>query len=336
MGEEFSNISLADSSRFNLCVRCFACAHAYTLENASVGSVYSGLDSSSQRALMSKMLGRSLVGLLAGLLCCSGIAAQSAQPTNQILFRTLMIKSKYDAGTMFSIEVDSREYWLTAKHILTGRKSGPAGEVNEKTVSLDVLDPIGDTIKWNTDQFSVIDPGKDVDIVILVPATDLLPGIPLPSLKVSSGSYGMGEECSFLGFPYANTWTAIFSTSNPIPYKMPYIKHCYISGIIRQPSPILVLDGINNPGFSGGPVLYHTGTDQVVIGVISGYHNEPGEVHSIEVPDTPTAVQTPESKKPTRKMDVVDLNSGIIVAVSANVAVDAIRKNPIGRPVEAK
>jgi hypothetical protein len=71
--------------------------------------------------------------------------------------------------------------------------------------------------------------------------------------------------------------------------------------------------------------------------VISAYHNEPGEVHSIEVPDVPSAAQAPGEKKPnTKKKDVVDLNTGIIVAFMADVAVDAIKKNPIGRSVQAK
>jgi hypothetical protein len=117
---------------------------------------------------------------------------------------------------------------------------------------------------------------------------------------------------------------------------MPFIKHCYISGIIRQPAAMLVLDGINNPGFSGGPVLYNTGPSQVVLGVISGYHSEPGEVYSIEVPDLSTAVTAPDGKKNTKKENVVDLNTGIVLAYSADVAVDAIRKNPIGSPIEAK
>jgi len=266
-------------------------------------------------------------------MCCFGVAAQSAQPTNNILFRTLMIKSKIEAGTMFPIEVDNREYWLTAKHILTGRKSGPAGEITAKTFTLDVLDPIGEAIKWNQTEFKIIDPGKDIDIVVLVPNIKLQT-VDIPSLKVSS-SMGMGQECSFLGFPFANTWTATFSDSQK--YKMPFIKHCYVSGIIRQATAaVLVLDGINNPGFSGGPVLYRTGPDQVVLGVISSYHHEPGEVHSIEVPDVPTAAQAPCNKKPTKKKDVVDLNTGIILAFMADVAVDAIKKNPIGRLVEVK
>jgi hypothetical protein len=257
-------------------------------------------------------------------------------PTNNILFKTLMIKTKTEAGTMFAIDVDNREYWLTAKHILTGRKKGPSGEVKEKNVSLDVLDPLGDTIKWNPVRFAVIEPGKDVDIVVLVPNVKLQ-DIGLRDLQVSSGSFGIGGECSFLGYPYASTWTATFSnTTGSTPYKMPFIKHCYISGIIRQPAAMLVLDGINNPGFSGGPVLYNTGPSQVVLGVISGYHSEPGEVYSIEVPDLSTAVTAPDGKKNTKKENVVDLNTGIVLAYSADVAVDAIRKNPIGSPIEAK
>ncbi len=195
---------------------------------------------------MTRILKRCSAALLVSVLCCFGMVAQSAQPTNNILFNTLMIKFRAEAGTMFSIEVDNREYWLTAKHILTGRKSGPAGEFTEKTVLIDVLDPIGDSIKWNSIQFAVIDPGKDIDIAVLVPNLKLH-DVGLPSLKVSPGSMGMGQECSFLGYPFANTWTATISNSTK--YKMPFIKHCYISGIIRQSAAILVLDGINNPGF---------------------------------------------------------------------------------------
>ncbi len=272
--------------------------------------------------------------------CCSSLGAQSAQPTVDILFRTLMIKYKHEAGTMFSVDVDNREYWLTAKHILTGRTSGPAGVVNQKEVTLEVLDPIGDAIRWNPVRFTVIDPGKDIDIVVLVPETKIRV-VDIPSLKAASGNFGMGSECSFLGFPYASTSTADWQTSQgTVAYKMPFIKHCYISGMISKPIPILVLDGINNPGFSGGPVLYNTGPNQVVIGVISGYHVEPTEVHTIEVPNISTEATAPKVGKINpngeKKEEVVDINSGIILAYPISEAVSAIKKNPIGRPILSK
>lgn len=272
---------------------------------------------------------RCVVALLICLVGCLALHAQSAQPTNNILFNTLMIKCGAETGTMFSVDVDNRQYWLTAKHILTGKTSGPAGEFSHKTVLLQILDPIGSEIKWNSIRFDVIDSGKDIDIVALVPTTQLQVS-DIPALQLSSGNFGIGGECSFLGFPYADTWTATFSTTTGLlSYKMPFIKHCYISGIIKQPQGVLVLDGINNPGFSGGPVLYNTGPSQVVIGVISGYHVELGQVHSVELPATSTAVGT-------KKENVVDLNSGIIIAYPVDAVLDAIRKNPIGHAIEPK
>jgi hypothetical protein len=290
---------------------------------------------------MVKILSLSSIGILACVMLSPTLNAQSAQPTVNILFKTLMIKTEADAGTMFAIDVDNREYWLTAKHILTGRKTEPAGEVKAKTVTLDVLDPVGDTITWNSVKFAVMDPGKDVDIVVLVP-DDKLQDIGIPALQVSSASIAMGGECSFLGFPYATTWTATFTNANgSTAYKMPFIKHCYVSGMIAKPLGVIVLDGINNPGFSGGPVLYNTGTNQVVIGVVSSFESEAGKVHEKEVPNASTAAAAaPSDKKPkaqaTKKENVVDLNTGIIWAYPPDKAVAAIKGNPIGRPIEMK
>jgi hypothetical protein len=48
------------------------------------------------------------------------------------------------------------------------------------------------------------------------------------------------------------------------------------------------------------------------------------------------AGHAPDDEKKTKKEDVVDLNTGIVLAYMADVAVDAIRKDPIGRPIETK
>lgn len=255
-------------------------------------------------------------------------------PTNNILFKTRMISFKGESGTMFSVDVDDREYWLTAKHILTGRKTEPAGEVNEKSVSLEVLDPIGDAMRWRPIEFAVLDPGKDVDIVVLVPKTKLQE-IDIPSLKVATGDFLFGGECSFVGYPYASDWAVPFGSTA---YKMPFIKHCYISGMIVEPIKMLVLDGINNSGFSGGPLLYNTGKSQVVIGVIAGYYPERGEVHSIEVPDTSTGARTRRNQRvvETRKKkesSFVVLNSGLVYAYMLDSTLAAIRENPMGQPI---
>ena len=93
--------------------------------------------------------------------------AQSATPTVGVLTRTLIIQSQYFRGTTFSIDVDKREYWITAKHILTGAKHPPFGSIAETHVTLKLLDPTSRAEKWLTIPFTVIDTEKDVDIVVL-------------------------------------------------------------------------------------------------------------------------------------------------------------------------
>src|SRR5260370_27602125 len=111
-----------------------------------------------------------------------------------------MFEKKTDRGTMFSLDVDQREYWITAKHILTGKKRPPHGSIAPQIVDLRVLDPAGPGESWLPLKFSVLDAGKDVDIVVLIPTSNLLQN---PS---SSPLYGkevmVGGNCQFLGLPY--------------------------------------------------------------------------------------------------------------------------------------
>jgi hypothetical protein len=202
--------------------------------------------------------------------------AQSAQVTTNVLFRVLMVRSQVDRGTIFSIDVDQREYWITAKHILTGAQHPPFGSIAEKSVTLSVLDPDASQEKWLPETFSVIDPGKDIDIVVLAPATPILKA-PIPSLPAESVGASFGGDCEFLGYPtrIGGAWRIKVSGSQ---YWMPFIKHCTISGKFVEPMDYWVLDGINNGGFSGGPVVFLTGPAQKIMAVISGYQTEPADV----------------------------------------------------------
>jgi len=69
------------------------------------------------------------------LFVCSAWLA-SAQPTLNAISRTLRVQSLYGTGTIFNIDVDGREYWVTATHILTGAKGKPYGRVRDKTIEL--------------------------------------------------------------------------------------------------------------------------------------------------------------------------------------------------------
>jgi hypothetical protein len=250
---------------------------------------------------------------------CS-IALGQAYPTGNVLSRTTMVESHFGRGTMFSIDVDGREYWITAKHVITGAKHPPYGSVDTTTkVSLKVLDPSENEERWLTVLFSVIDAGKDIDVVALAAPNPLLQN-PLPTASLEIKGVLLGGDCEFLGFPFGGGWRAKFENGQG--YWMPYVKHCTVSSL--PGNDVMILDGINNHGFSGGPVIYQTGANQQIIGVISGYEQEPAEV-------IPSAQRMQRPKKiNSNRPPHVNLNSGFIIAYQVMPALEAIRKNPIG------
>jgi hypothetical protein len=99
------------------------------------------------------------------------------------------------------------------------------------------------------------------------------------------------------------------------------------------------LDGINNSGFSGGPVTYLTGPQQQVFAVVSGYLTEPTDVVTSPLPKPPAPPKSPAPRKlsqaKTKKEDgktkqLVNVNSGFIIAFDIQYVIDAIHKSPIG------
>jgi hypothetical protein len=252
-----------------------------------------------------------------------------------------MIQTIHGRGTVFSIDVDSREYWITAKHLFTGIESGPQGEFSAKTVQASILSSLGsgDTGEgqnWQTWTFTTIDPGKDIDILVLVADHLILPYPRDFNLKFGSVGMLLGGDCTFLGFPYGGGWKSKWSSTGQWLW-WPYIKHCTVSGTLGDPNALVhVLDGINNKGFSGGPVLFDTGANQHVFAVISGYHTEPlevlpsstlGDASASAVPPPP---QLAGQDSTANSGQIVEANSGFIIAYDIDPAIKAIRANPIG------
>jgi hypothetical protein len=246
-------------------------------------------------------------------------SAVYCQPTFELLERITMIRSPTSTGTAFGIEVDGREYWITAKHILTGAKHPPYGTIPQSSMNLQLVNPGGNGQQWVSIPFKILDPGKDLDIAILVPPS-LVSGSKLRAARVSGNGLMPGGTCQFLGFPYRlGAWKAKFADGGET--WMPYVKHCGISAILATDD-LLVLDGINNQGFSGGPVYMGTGLNLQIIGVVSGYYTEPWEV----VPSQVRRLQRPAQTKQQH----VKANMGFMVATNIEVALKAIRANPIG------
>jgi hypothetical protein len=151
-----------------------------------------------------------------------------------------------------------------------------------------------------------------VDVAVLTVDRQLSPTFPLEPSMV-----GMvwGQDVYFLGFPYG-LFGNVGSGANGFP--LPFIKKATLSAIGATPGGpgILFLDGHNNPGFSGGPVVYKrlTSDDWCVASVISGYRfaNEP--VYQ-GVSDSGLVYRE---------------NTGIIVSHNISHAMEIINANPIG------
>ncbi len=107
-------------------------------------------------------------------------------PSN-ILTRVFSIRIGSQQGTGFTIEVDGRQYLITARHILTSTKSASVVEIFHNN----------DWIKLPFRSISV-EPAK-VDIAVLAlnqQLSDLLP------VQLGIKSSFLSQEVFFVGFPY--------------------------------------------------------------------------------------------------------------------------------------
>jgi hypothetical protein len=87
------------------------------------------------------------------------------------------------------------------------------------------------------------------------------------------------------------------------------------------------LDAINNPGFSGGPVVT-AGWPTRIVGVVSGY-----EAAATEVMGPNNTVLMDPTGNPLGLH--VNKNTGLTSAYSIRFAIDLIHANPIGPSPEA-
>ena len=142
-----------------------------------------------------------------------------------------MVQSQNERGTIFSLDVDQREYWITAKHILTHAKHPLFGSITNKSVLLRILNPGAQGEQWISVKFSVIDPGNDIDVVVLAAQQPLLKN-PLPSVTADSTGAMLGGDCEFLGFPFGGGWRANFAKNETS--WMPFVKRCTISALANE------------------------------------------------------------------------------------------------------
>lgn len=172
--------------------------------------------------------------------------------TTNIIQRVLMVRYGDSFGTAFTIEKDDKQYLISAKHVFS-RLTKP----DEITVFND-----GDWRRLSVNP--IFCKQNNIDIV----AFDLNGKTITPKHKIELGMDGIvfGQDAYFLGFPYGLS-TDSGEINNKYPF--PFVKKCIVSSISKQ---IIYLDGHNNRGFSGGPVVVVGNNNSIkLIGVVSGF-----------------------------------------------------------------
>ena len=106
-------------------------------------------------------------------------------PTN-IIFRTIHIRRNGATGTSFVLDVDNKQYYITARHVVEGMMTGDTIEINYKK-------------NWNQHSVVIVGHSPYSDISVLSIPTGKVLG---ESMLASSDQIYYGQDIFFLGFPF--------------------------------------------------------------------------------------------------------------------------------------
>jgi S1-C subfamily serine protease len=186
--------------------------------------------------------------------------------SSNILQRTFRIRYGDNEGTCFTIDQEGKQYIVSAAHVLQ--------RISDTDTIL-----VFQEKKWKELKVDVIGiASPPADIIVLAAPIQLSPTHPLPA----DASIYLSQDVYFLGFPYGLQVEIGPDLNRDFP--LPLIKKGIVSSMEFRNGCLdcMLLDGHNNPGFSGGPVVcIHLGTRNLkVAGVISGYRYEWSSVYS--------------------------------------------------------
>lgn len=145
-------------------------------------------------------------------------------------------------GTCLFLDHEKRSYLVSAKHIFKDKKSGDS-------IIVQILQD-GKWLDYSGNIFfhSI----EEIDIAVILSKSQELINSPYTLLECETI---LGAEGYFFGFPYGIFSSDLGKINNGFPF--PLIKKAISSGVYHEKNyHISILDGHNNPGFSGGPVIF--------------------------------------------------------------------------------
>jgi len=214
-----------------------------------------------------------------------------------VIERIIFIKYNDNCGTGFTVEVNNKQYIITAKHVVKGIKQN------------DSIFLFHDN-QWKKVEVKNIQ-FKDpkIDAIVLVPPIQLTPKT---NIEFSMDKMVLGQDVYFLGFPFGLK-TDVGALNNDFP--IPFVKKGICSSIdtTNPEKKIIWIDGYSNPGFSGGPIVFRDiYTEKLKIaGVVRGHLTE----H--------TNVMDGEGNTEL----YVENNSGLVYGIGINSIIKLIQEN---------
>ena len=219
-----------------------------------------------------------LIGLVLFFSTASTSVAQDAVP-GEILNRTVFIKAGNEAGTAFALDYKGKLYLVTARHVIAALPTSNA------TIQI-----------WQDEQWkdyktvkTLFPASSNVDIAVFETAEKVAAPYQIQPFGEAGGT--MGQQVWFLGYPFGIS--SHFGNGK----RAPFMKRGTLSAIdATDPDAIVIyLDGFNNPGFSGGPVVFWDFSSHTykILAVVQGYKEDSAKVIvNGQHVDTPLLVNT--------------------------------------------
>ncbi len=172
-------------------------------------------------------------------------------PTSNILSRVFRIGTPDGTGTIFAIENESRQYWVTAGHVVSGICPGDSIQIRVDG-------------QWDHVQVASIRTVSNYDIAVLQLN---VPYFNRPPVRYQAGGVYISSLVHVIGFPSVAEYDDYDGNGILGGVPVPLIKHGYISGFRDRR---LYIDGQFNRGFSGSPVGFRSDDGSyVVVGVLA-------------------------------------------------------------------
>lgn len=224
------------------------------------------------------------------------LLAQDAVPT-EIMSRTLFFRWSNEGGSIFTFDYHGKLYLVTARHVVRGVPAkGAVIQIQQQ----------GEWKNYQTVR-TLYPASPDVDIAVFETPEKTPPQRYVIQPMGSPGGVTFGQRVWFIGYPFG------LGSIMKGGIRLPFMKEGSMSAIdsSNPNATVIYIDGFNNPGFSGGPIVFWDFTTHKyeLLGVVMGYKME-------------------ETKAVINKQ-VVDTrvleNSGILVAYPIQYVTDTIK-----------